>query len=415
MKTRFVVILVALNAAVLAAGYILFGAYWNGQMERDRSSARTELEAWKARASAPPLPAPPAIVYRTNTFDWSKVESDDYRQYIANLRAVGCPEITVRDIIMTDVMRLYAQRRGQYSQNGREFKFWETDEKRVLKQAQEVERDRQLAQINKDLPAVLRELLGINYEREMARYFVDTDQDSRRLAFLPEDKRERALALRDKFEGEREAVTYNLTNGVYSAADIQKLKKIDEEQETALAGLLTPAEKEDYQLSLSPTADHLRKELIGFNPTEEEFRTLFRRQQAIDATYAYLDMSDPAIRASKASDEQVMMNEVKTQLGPDRATALDRAKDPDYQSMSVLAERFDLPSGVPQTMADIRQTAEDEKQQLIANKNIPIERLQTALKAIQDETEKAARQTLGDAAFGQYSQSANWIRNLGGN
>ena len=28
----------------------------------------------------------------TNDFRWGSVESDDYRQYIANLREIGCPE-----------------------------------------------------------------------------------------------------------------------------------------------------------------------------------------------------------------------------------------------------------------------------------------------------------------------------------
>jgi hypothetical protein len=37
------------------------------------------------------------------------------------------------------------------------------------------------------------------------------------------------------------------------------------------------------------------------------------------------------------------------------------------------------------------------------------------LKAIQAETEKAARQTLGEQAYGQYSQTATWIRSLGSN
>lgn len=418
MKTRFVVILFVLNAAVLAAGYFYFNGYWGSRAEQDRESVQAELEAWKAKAaltSAPPPPALPAIVVRTNAFNWSQLESTDYRQYIANLRAVGCPERTVKDIIMTDVMRLYAERRGQYEQNGRSFKFWETDEKRTLKQAQLEEREKQLAQINKDLPAVLRELLGINYEREMKKYFVDTDEDNRRLAFLSEDKRSQLMALRDQFEGKREQVTYALTNGALSSEDTEKLRTIDEEQEAALSGLLSPQEKEEYQLSLSPTADHLRKELIGFNPSETEFRDLFRRQQVIDSTYAYADLSDPTVRAAKATDEQKMMSEVKTQLTPDRAAALDRSKDPDYQSVSLLTERFDLPAETSQTIVDMRQVAEDEKQQLLANKDIPPERLEAALKAIEAATERAARETLGDKAFAQYSQSAGWITNLVGN
>jgi hypothetical protein len=415
MKTRFVVILCVFNAAVLAAGYVFFSEYWGRQVEQDRESAQVELAAWKARAAEASVRPQPVVVYQSNTFIWSQLESTDYRQYIANLRAIGCPELTLRDIIMTDVMRLYAQRRGQYYQNGRPFKFWETDEKRKLKQNQLEEREKQLAQIDKELPAVLRELLGVNYERELNKYFVDTDEDNRRLAFLSDDKRERLMALRDQFEGERERVTYDLGEGALSPGDIEKLRKIDEEQEAALSALLSPQEKEEYQLSMSPTADHLRKELIGFNPTEDEFRDLFRRQQAIDAAYAYEDMSDPAVRAAKAADEQSMMGDVKAQLTPDRAAALDRSKDPEYQNLSLLTERFDLPAETSQTIVDMRQAAEDQKQQLLANKEIPPERVEAALKAIEAETERAARETLGDKAYAQYSQSAGWIHNLGSN
>jgi hypothetical protein len=413
MKTRFVVILCVFNAAVLAAGYLFFSEYWGGQVEQDRESAQVELAAWKAKAAQASVRPPPVVVYQSNAFNWSQLESTDYRQYIANLRAIGCPELTLRDIIMTDVMRLYAQRRGQYYQNGRPFKFWETDEKRKLKQTQLEEREKQLAQIDKELPAVLRELLGVNYERELNKYFVDSDEDNRRLAFLSDDKRSRLMDLRDQFEGRRERVTYGLQGGAPSPGDIEELRKIDEEQDAALSALLSPQEKEEYQLSMSPTADHLRAQLIGFNPTEDEFRDLFRRQQAIDAAYAYEDMSDPSVRAAKAAQEQSMMSDVKAQLTPDRAAALDRAKDPEYQNLSLLTERFDLPAEASQTIVDMRQAAEDQKQQLLANKEIPPERVEAALKAIEAETERAARETLGDKAYTQYSQSAGWIRNLG--
>lgn len=415
MKLRFVIVLCLFNAAVLAAGFVFFNEYFGTRVQSDHDSAQVELAAWKARAAVVAKPPKPTVIVRTNAFKWDQLESADYRQYIANLRGVGCPEITIKDIIMTDVMRLYAQQRGQYYQNGRAFKFWETDEKRVLKENQREEREKQLALIDKELPAVLRELLGINYEREMDKYFVDTDEDNRRLAFLSEDKRSKLLALRDEFEGKREAIKYNIKDGVMSAADIDKMKQIDKEQEEALAGLLSPGEKDEYELSTSPTADHLRKELIGFNPTESEFRDLFKRQQAIDEAYAYEDMSDPTVRASKAADEQGMMTEVKNQLSPDRAAALDKTKDPDYQNVSLLTEQFDLPAETSQTIVDMRQAAEDEKKQLLANKDIPPERLEVALKAIQTETERAARETLGDQAYSQYSTNAPWIQSLGNN
>jgi hypothetical protein len=49
-------------------------------------------------------------------FNWSQVESSDYSTYIANLRSIGCPEQTIRDIITADVDSQYAPRREPLEQ-----------------------------------------------------------------------------------------------------------------------------------------------------------------------------------------------------------------------------------------------------------------------------------------------------------
>jgi hypothetical protein len=46
-------------------------------------------------------------------FRWNQIESPDYRVYVANLRAIGCPERTVRDIIHADVGSLFAAKRKE--------------------------------------------------------------------------------------------------------------------------------------------------------------------------------------------------------------------------------------------------------------------------------------------------------------
>jgi len=40
---------------------------------------------------------------KTRAFQWNELESTDYRVYIANLRRIGCPEQTIRDIITADL------------------------------------------------------------------------------------------------------------------------------------------------------------------------------------------------------------------------------------------------------------------------------------------------------------------------
>src|SRR5579863_1772942 len=51
------------------------------------------------------------VVVRKQFFSWPQVETADYRAYIANLRDIGCPEQTIRDIIIAEVNQLYAKKR----------------------------------------------------------------------------------------------------------------------------------------------------------------------------------------------------------------------------------------------------------------------------------------------------------------
>ena len=74
--------------------------------------AEAPAEAEKAMATidaAPPATATPPV--EAKRFHWSQIESSDYRAYVANLRGIGCPEQTIRDIIGADVDTLYAPRR----------------------------------------------------------------------------------------------------------------------------------------------------------------------------------------------------------------------------------------------------------------------------------------------------------------
>jgi hypothetical protein len=80
------------------------------------------IERKPAQETAPATPDHPLAFLApasTNTgaeqkpFRWSQLESAAYPAYIANLRAIGCPEQTLRDIITADVGSLYAQKRRE--------------------------------------------------------------------------------------------------------------------------------------------------------------------------------------------------------------------------------------------------------------------------------------------------------------
>ena len=67
-------------------------------------------------AAAAPAPVPAPVVAPAVTpvpFRWSQLDSADYSAYVKNLRAIGCPEPTLRAIVTADVQAafsVYAQK-----------------------------------------------------------------------------------------------------------------------------------------------------------------------------------------------------------------------------------------------------------------------------------------------------------------
>ena len=82
----------------------------------DRPSAHLPAQGIVQDASASP-PGEVAIpIAEARPFHWAQIEAADYRTYIGNLRGIGCPEQTIRDIIIADVHSLYAPRIARLEQ-----------------------------------------------------------------------------------------------------------------------------------------------------------------------------------------------------------------------------------------------------------------------------------------------------------
>ena len=94
----------------------------------------------------PPKPVSvPITVSVDEPFDWAQIETTDYRQYIANLRAVGCPELTVREMVVAELRDRYSQRITTLV-NSVTGQFWELlvrpeDMEKMVRQKQDELRD----------------------------------------------------------------------------------------------------------------------------------------------------------------------------------------------------------------------------------------------------------------------------------
>src|SRR5579859_5399631 len=98
MKRALKVSLLANVALALAALY-LADAYHRSSRARIGVAPHNDPFMSTAANTAAPVPFHAPI----EPFRWAQLESTDYRQYLANLPRIGCPEQTIRDIITADV------------------------------------------------------------------------------------------------------------------------------------------------------------------------------------------------------------------------------------------------------------------------------------------------------------------------
>ena len=315
-------------------------ALWLAQTMGSRTPASAELRPVGAphesvavarvnRAGPRPQavrPAPP--------FHWSDLESASYPEYIARLRAAGCPEPVVRDIITADLAHLYAGRaREIWSPAKRE--YWQKQRgpdrpnSAQLKQLMQWDAERQEAQ-----KALLGSAVGQQELIDLA--FVQVHGVEQSLAWLPDDRRTVALAALEKagYMAEEEKRMMSSDEG----DSLAMIKEGQERQAKILADVLTPAELKDLKMRGSQEAGMLRSELTFFDPTQAEFDALLELREKMT--------QDPAtprdVYARKAAESEA----AKEVLGEERAKEFEQQTDLFYIWSRHAADHYGLPEEV---------------------------------------------------------------------
>lgn len=334
-------------------------------------------------------------------FRWSSIETTNYEHYIANLRSIDCPESTIRDIIVADVAGLYARRRAALVAQQKSAPFWKTIGANELSQQQK--ELRLLAQEQREL---IQQLLHVDLNVELDKYNLESPPEPVDLSFLSAEKASRVQSILDTFRQRQEAL-HEQAIGLWSDADSEALQELNRQQEAELRSLLTPEEMEDYELRFSPLSSSLRGQLHGFSPTEEEFRKIFRVRQAYEETTAGLalaeadagaeDLDQVAVQQERA--QAALDAELRSTLGKERYETYQKIQEPNFQTLSRVAERFGLSSQVANEAYEHIRLAQEQTQKLSADPNVDPAKRDEALKAISEETQSAVSRILGSQAF----------------
>ena len=351
-------------------------------------------------------------------FSWREVESEDYKKYIANLRAIHCPEETVRSIIMADVNKFYSAKLAPYRKpKGQdEYQFWKTGNGGWGGQRESDEFYKMQRQFQKEKQALLKELLGANYADGLKAFssWPESPDKSDLLESMPQEKKEKLQEVDERYNDLRQAF-YRKTRGYQDEDDQAELKKMEKQKHDELAKILTPEELFEREVRGSDLSNNLKwNELRAFDATEEEFRAIFKARQT--AEFAQSETSTNSDQSSYWQMRQKAQKEaeegLKDVLAPDRLAELKLAENYEYSSLVEIAQRNNLPKETAKDIYGMKTEVEKAARDIQSDRSLTSEQRTEKLKVIKAETEKTVAELLGQRGFKSFKRNAWWLRNL---
>jgi hypothetical protein len=405
MKFRVILLVsLLLNIGLLAAYFVTKKEPVTtvSEAQPNASAVRNRPEARMTRTMS--------VIETTNAFHWGTIESEDYRAYIENLRAVGCPEETIRDIIIADVNKLYGSRIAALYPTPLEFKFWRVEDQNA--RTEERERGRKRRELEEEKRNLIKELLGVDYETALARWSGRPDEDEYRYGFLSAEKQQAIKDLQAKYRDQERALFAE--GGPRNPETRAKMLALRAQREAEMAQVLGPQDFQEYQLRNSNTARSMRENLASFQPSEEEFRKIFDARKAFDDQFGFLrDGGDEALREQRRTAQQQLDEQIRTTLGEERFKEYQLAQDDRYRDIYDFTSRNNLPVETAQTVYEARKAAEAARDSVLRNNQLTPEQRQAALANIAAETKGVLAGAMGDA-FTQYAGRGDgrWLDTL---
>lgn len=357
----------------------------------------------------PPPPAETGVVIRTNVvvrhenFTWDALESTNYVVFIKNLRAVGCPEQTIRDIISSEVNRLYAHRRlEEVVYPNYEWWHWQPDPA-IVQEATD-----KLQALETERRGVLTSLLGKGWDRQNNEVIAAAGGITLTgpvLGDLTPDVKETVytIAARTQLKIEAYQEAQQLQN---KAVDPMEMVRLREEPLTALVTILNPAQYEEYALRYSPSAQQLREQLRSIEIPQDKFRELYYAVNSINGQPAfYYAGTDPALVKQQQQLRAQSDAIIKTTLGDALYSTYELSQDPLYRSSKATAEELGVPDTAATSIYEINHATQAELNRIRSDPNMSNDEKVEAISQTQVEQQQSLQQILGPEAFQRWLQT----------
>ena len=336
----------------------------------------------------------PTAVSRPAKFHWGFVESADYRQYIANLRAIGCPERLIRDIIVADVGKLYVGKMREVNS----WDDWQPWYGRDRQQARRRERSERISALQAEQRALLKELLGIDPHDRQDEFIHNGGIVALALGFLMEPKPVQILAMIEEFSEAVRKVN-DKTRGILLKEDREQLDLLRQGTMNKLKATMTPAEFEELSLRAQGIRKFLEGDihLEGVSLSGTEFRQLCglsRITGDVIQDELLRDREDLS-EEEEGRRQKAFEAEVKKLLGPARFAEFQRAQQPEFRDALDFTEEHHLPVSAAAKVSDAMRHASEQANAIKQNQALSPDEQAAALTVLKSVTVNALSSALG--------------------
>jgi hypothetical protein len=374
-------------------------------------------------AAALPAVTPPAWPR------WGDVASTNFLTYRDNLRAVGCPEKTVRDILRAEINDWFLRRRQPWV-DALQPRFWElaaggSDAFEEVEERLEVFR--------KERDALLSEVLGPDQLGAAAEALSRRESFAEQYGWLPAELQSRLVEWDERLWQAERALRDEVAareDKSWTAADHARRKALRDEHDATRRKLLGDL-ADEFDLRNSSAAGWAMW-LSGFEPTEAEWRAVTRiktelgkaRREAdggldvgLMRRYGLLPKDWKAgnehKQAALEAAEARYQASLQAAFSPERFAEYQRASGANYRETRAVTRRLGLPEELADQTWEIQRAAQAAAQQLRARPDLDAASRRAALREVRAEAVRSLRVTLGERAFAPYQEYAGgWLQVL---